>query len=170
MKKVFGLMMFGLLLLAACQDNDQPASDFTGNEATYALLQGSQYDIDGTVTIKEKNDGSAFIVVALSGTEGDIQHPVHLHLGNIAEPGADVYASLTPVLGKTGISETHLTKLADESAITYKQLIELVACVKVHLAASGPDKDIVLAGGNIGKASTDDSSGGRLGFGVCKSE
>ena len=40
---------------------------------------------------------------------------------------------------------------------------------KFTLAASGPDRDIVLAGGNIGVASSD-VAGGRAGVGICKSE
>jgi hypothetical protein len=59
--------------------------------------------------------------------------------------------------------------LADESTISYKQLIELNACIKIHLSSSGPDKDVVLAAGNIGEAAGD-VSGGRLGVSVCKSE
>jgi hypothetical protein len=48
-------------------------------------------------------------------------------------------------------------------------LIELDACIKIHLAASGPDRDIILAGGNIGNA-----EGARMAssdwIGICKSE
>jgi hypothetical protein len=62
-----------------------------------------------------------------------------------------------------------LTQLADETTVTYQEIVGLDACIKVHLAGSGPDKDIILAGGNIGKAYADDATSGRLGFGVCKS-
>ena len=98
------------------------------------------------------------------------EHPVHLHLGNISEPGADVVALLNPVLGSTGQSETLLKHLSDETPITYRELVDLNACIKVHLGASGPARDIVLAGGNIGIASTRDVSGGRASIGLCKSE
>ena len=157
-----------VVLFAACQENEVDQSEFTGNESSYALLAGSTYPISGTATFKEKTDGSTLITISVTGTEGEIQHPVHLHLGNIASPDADVSALLNPVLGKTGTSETVINKLADESAVTYKQLIELAACVKIHLAASGPDKNIILAAGNIGKSA--DVSEGRLKIGVCKSE
>jgi len=166
-KLIWGVL--AMVFIMSCQDNEKAKDDFTGNEVTYALLAGSEYNVDGSVTIREKNDGSAFITVTLSGTEGDIEHPVHIHLGNIATPGADVYANLNPVLGRTGKSETQLTTLSDESTVTYQQLIELFACMKIHLSASGPQKDIVLAAGNIGTAVADDSSLGRLGVGTCKS-
>jgi hypothetical protein len=155
-------------LVLACQDSDDAKSEFTGNESTYALAAGSQYNISGTATFREKVDGSTLITVELDGTSGNIQHPVHLHLGKIAVDGADIAALLTPVTGSTGKSETIITRLADDSQVSYAQLVALDACIKVHLAASGPDKDIILAGGNIGKAAKDDA--GRIGFGTCKSE
>ncbi|MEO7989532.1 MAG: hypothetical protein ABI663_08330, partial [Chryseolinea sp.] len=117
---------------------------------------------------KEKIGGSTLAVVNLTGTEGNLQHPVHLHLGELSTDGAAVAALLNPVLGKTGVSETSITKLADETTITYAQIIALQACVKVHLAASGPERDIILAAGNIG--SSKGAITGRLDIGICKSE
>jgi len=169
MKKLIWVLG-AMLLMVACQDNDQVKNEFTGNQAVYPLMAGSQYAIDGTVMFQEKVDGSAFITVLISGTEGKLEHPVHLHLGDISEPGADVYALLNPVLGSTGRSETTITQASDESPISYQQLIALNACMKIHLAASGPDRDVILAGGNVGASAADDTSTGRLGIGVCKSE
>lgn len=168
MKKLIGVLM-GMAVMVACQESEKAKDDFTGNQTIYPLVAGSQYNINGTVTFQEKNNGSTLITVALSGTEGAIEHPVHLHLGNIAEPGADVYALLNPVIGKTGLSETLLKQSSEETPISYRQLIELSACMKIHLAASGPDRDIILAAGNIGAAADDDSASGRLGVGVCSS-
>ena len=158
-----------VLFMVACQETETKKSDFTGNETTYALKPGSPYNIDGTVTFKEKTDGTALITLKLNGTDGNTQHPVHLHLGNISTDGAAVAALLNPVEGSTGESETNLKQLADESLITYKELLQLDACIKVHLSITGPDQKVILAGGNIGKAASDDTSGGRLGFGVCSS-
>jgi len=167
--KYFILFGFITLALAGCQENDSAKEDLTGNAATYALMPGSEYAIQGTVTFQEKVDGSALVTLQLTGTEGKLQHPVHLHLGAIGEQDAPLVAQLNPVEGSTGKSETLLTQLADESKITYNEIISLDACVKVHLGASGPDKDIILAGGNIGRAFSDDGAMGRLGFGTCKS-
>ena len=168
MKKVILGALAGALFVA-CQENERISVETTGNEMVYPLQKASDYNISGTVNIKEKCDGSSIVVVSLTGTEGDIEHPVHLHLGNISETGSDVAALLNPVIGSTGQSETLLRQLADETQITYRQLIDLNANIKVHLAASGPDRDIILAAGNIGVASTD-VSGGRAGVGLCKSE
>lgn len=165
MKKI----LVGMMLIAGwgCQDNDSVTTDFTGNETVYALQSGSVYPVSGTATFREKKDGSTIVVLTLTGTEGDIQHPVHLHLGNISSPDADVAALLTSVTGSTGKSETSISSLADGSTITYKQLIALGACLKVHLADSGPERDIILAAGNIGSSVGAKSSGE---IAICKSE
>ena len=168
MKRIVLALVVGMVI-TACQESENISVDTTGNEMVYPLQQASDYSISGTVSVREKCDGSSIVTVSLTGTEGDIEHPVHLHLGNISEPGVDVVALLNPVLGSTGQSETLLKQLSDETHITYRQLIDLNACIKVHLAASGPDRDIVLAGGNIGVASSD-IAGGRAGVGICKSE
>ena len=158
-----------LILLIGCQENEPVRDDFTGNEVVFSLEAGSVYPISGNATFKEKKDGNTLIMIELTGTEGNIQHPVHLHMGDIASPGAAVAALLNPVLGSSGKSETTFVMLADETPVNYSQLVEMNACIKIHLAASGPDRDIILAGGNIGSA-TGARKNGRMEFSVCKSE
>jgi hypothetical protein len=169
MKRITGIIAL-LAFLSACHETETAKSDFTGNESTYPLLPGSTYAINGTVVFKEKTDGSTLVRLELSGTAGDLQHPVHLHLGDLSTPDAAVAALLNPVIGKTGVSETLLLKLSDESVITYHELRQYNACIKVHLSDAGPDKNIILAGGNIGIASTPETTGGRNGMRVCQSE
>jgi hypothetical protein len=158
---------FALLLLMACEDNGETLDLFTGNEVVYTLEAGSTYAITGTLTIKEKKDGSAFILTELTGTEGSLQHPVHLHLGDLSVPDAEVAALLSPVLGSSGKSETTLTTLANETSVSYEQLVQLNACVRIHLAESGPGRDIILAGANIGTAIRA-ASNSRIGIAVCQ--
>lgn len=167
----FFVMLFLIVVTISCQEPEPARGEFTGNEMTYALLPASTYPVNGTVIIKEKTDGSSLIRIELSGTEGDIEHPVHLHVGNIETPDAAILALLNPVLGRTGISETNFTHLSDETLVLYEELIHLDASIKVHLAASGPDKDIVLAAGNIGSnVGGHGHHGGRVDVAVCKSE
>lgn len=168
MKNLLFLLVFSVLLIS-CQENVS-TNDFTGNETTYDLQSASQYNISGIVTLKEKRDGTTEVVVKLAGTSGESKLPVHLHLGDISTPGADVAALLTPVNAKTGISETVLKQLADETEISYSDLIKLNACVKIHLSDVGPERDIVLAGGNIGASMAKSIENGRTGFVPCKSE
>lgn len=167
MRKLVAIVL-GLFVMG-CHENQPALSEFTGNEITYSLQPGSVYPISGIVTFKERKDGSTTVVVNLDGTEGNLQLPVHLHMGDISAADADVAALLTPVTGTTGLSETRLTKLANEEPLAYADLINLEACIKIHLAETGPDRDIILAGGNIGAAALN-SDGGRLSISVCKSE
>lgn len=168
MKKL-GELMILLIIAAGCQKSDV-VSEFTGNQTTYDLQQGSQYAVSGTVIFKERKDGRITAVIQLTGTEGDIKHPVHLHLGDISKPGADVALLMSPVQGKTGRSETTFNALTDESVIDYQKLTALPACIKIHLGDTGPARDIILAAGNIGSSFTNSPAGGRLGISVCKSE
>lgn len=167
MKSWIGVLII-IVALYGCEES-QNVSDLTGNEATYALQQTSDFDVSGTVTFKEQRDGSALIVVELEGTDGDVELPVHLHMGDISEPDAEVAALLNPVLGSTGRSETNFVQLANETKLNYTDLIGLEASIKIHLSDVGPERDIVLAGGNIG-AIASKGFNGRVGIGVCKSE
>lgn len=145
-------------------------SEFTGNEVTYALQQTSDFKVNGIVTIKERRDGNTTVLIELSGTDGDVKLPAHLHLGDISTPGAEVAALLSPVLSQTGISETLISQLDDDTKLTYKDFLKMEANIKIHLSEFGPERDIILAGGNIGTLSTGDFKNGRVGIGVCKSE
>jgi len=168
MKNFLFLIGFSVILIS-CQENES-TNEFTGNEVTYDLQSISQYDISGVVTMKEKRDGTTQVLVNLTNTSGNSKLPVHLHLGDISTPGADVAALLSPVSTKTGTSETILKQLADESEISYSDLIKLNACIKIHLSDVGAERDIVLAGGNIGASMSKSIESGRIGFAPCKSE
>jgi hypothetical protein len=168
MKKLLLFTGFSILLFS-CQEN-MSTNEFTGNEVTYDLQSASEFNISGTVTLKEKRDGSTQVVLKVTGTSGESKLPVHLHLGDISTPAADVAALLSPVNAKTGTSETILKQLADESEVSYSDLLKLNACIKVHLSDVGPERDITLAGGNIGASMIKSIENGRTGFVPCKSE
>lgn len=172
--KVFLSVCLILVSALSCSQNDpiiEKESDFTGREITYTLESASEFDVSGTAVLKERIDLSTDIVITLNKTfQDNAQFPVHLHLGDISTDNADIAASLQPVSANNGISETFLTILADESKVTFDDIKEMDACIKIHLSASGPEKDIVLAAGNIGQAFARNPAGGRLKIGLCKSE
>ncbi len=170
MKKYFLPLTAWFALLAGCQETENKAGEFTGNEATYPLAAGNDYAVYGHVTFKERTDGSTLAVVQVSGTEGNRLHPVHLHRGDIATPDAEIALLMNPVQGATGRSETLIRRLADETPVTYAELISMHASVKIHLAESGPERDIILAGGNIGTAYSRPDGRMRAEIAVCKSE
>jgi hypothetical protein len=168
MRKLLCLAGFSIILFS-CQEN-MSTNEFTGNEVTYDLHSASEFNVSGTVTLREKRDGTTQVVVKVTGTTGASKLPVHLHFGDITTPAADVAALLSPVNAKTGTSETILKQLADESEVSYSDLIKLNACIKIHLSDVGPERDIILAGGNIGASMIKSIENGRTGFVPCKSE
>jgi len=93
-----------------------------------------------------------------------------MHLGAIDAPDADIALLLNPVNAAIGKSETIFSMLADESSISYKQLDCLEASIKIHLGDVGDDRNVILAGGNIGLSFKKANPGGRMGIAVCKSE
>ncbi len=159
------------LFLAGCQSNDSALdSAFTGNEATYDLQSGSIHGIKGTIVFKERKDGAISSIIQLLGTSGNGKHPVHLHVGDLSTPDADIALLLNPVLASTGRSETIITMLADETTLTYAQLTDFAASIKIHLGDVGADRDVILAAGNIGLSFTKANPNGRTGIATCKSE
>lgn len=140
---------FLIAMLSGCEKEETPETDFTGKSIVYQLVSGSEYDISGTATFKEKNDGSTLIVIKLYGTSGDSFHPVHLHYGTVEQEG-EMAAMLYPLNGSTGESITDLKMLADDSPINYAELLIFDGSIRVHLD-DGPNKDVILAYNNIGK-------------------
>jgi hypothetical protein len=148
-------------------------NDLTGNSVTYALEPASYWNITGTVTFNEKKDGTTRIEIKLNGltdTNADSEFPAHLHFGDVTTDKADVAALLKPVDLKTGVSKTDMSVLSDETLVTFDDLKKLGACVKIHLAAYGEGKNVVLAAGNIGSYVTEATPNGRAKIGICKSE
>jgi hypothetical protein len=167
--KRFAVLLMAVLLVAGCQEMEIP-TDLTGYETTYELVAASTHDVKGIVTFKERKDGFTNVVISLNGTAGSAKHPVHLHLGDITTPDAEIAAQLNPVAASTGMSETLLNSLADETPITYTGLMSLKASIKIHLSDSGPEREIVLAGGNVGQSYVEAISDGKSKSGVsnCK--
>lgn len=161
------LWVIALIVLASCQKSET-VSDFTGNQSTYGLVQASQYAVSGTVVFKERKDGGTTVQVQLKGTDGNTQLPLHLHMGDVSSNGAVVAALLSPVNAKTGISETVITQLADETKVSYKDLMKLAAYLNVHASDSGPESNVILAAGNIGANGTKMSA--NLQIGVCQTK
>lgn len=164
MKRLIYFFALVMIVPAGCDSNEaNTESDLTGNEVTYALYSGSDYGITGVITVKERKDGYADIKIKLEGSALDNSNrefPVHLHMGDVSIEGAEVAALLNPVASSKKESVTTLQQLSDETRVTYTQLTQLDACIKIHLSASGPESDIILAGGNIGAAQANEGSSG----------
>ncbi len=155
--------LIAVAVLAGCQ-KAEVVSEFTGNQASYGLVPASQYAVSGTVTFKERKDGATTVLVQLKGTDGTAQLPVHLHMGDMATNGAAIAAILDPANAKTGTSETIIAQLADQTKVSYRDLLKLSAYINVHASVSGPESAVILAAGNIGVNGTNPSSSARIGI------
>lgn len=167
MKNLLPLVI--VLFIFSCSENNSSEDDlYTGREISYELRQASGFPISGEVTFVERSDLAVEVRVHLSGTSGDIYHPVHLHNGDLSVPDAEILFLLNDVYGSSGESTTLVRELNDGSKFTFDHVQEFEGSVKVHLASYGPEADVVLAGGNIGAAKTEANENSKIA--VCKSE
>ena len=100
------VLLLATLAFFACSDDD-PVSEFTGNEMVYNLTADPQYyDGSGTVTFKERVDEGVTIGISMDPTGSGGLHPAHLHYGTYDIPDAEMAAMLNSVDATTGQSET----------------------------------------------------------------
>ena len=165
-----GLVLASSLIVACSNDDDSSVNLYTGREVVYTLDQASDFPVSGTVTFRELKTSVLEATIELKGTSGEALHPAHLHFGDISTPDAPMALALTDVAAATGKSVTSITQLMDETSFGYDDLLVFEGSVKVHLAADGDGKKVVLAGGNVGKSATPANSNGRRAIAVCSSK
>ncbi len=171
MKVIFSYLAIILIATSCNNSKTLENQEYTGREISYPLLQASEFPINGEVTFKERSDKSVEINVKLSGTEGEIYHPVHLHSADISTPDAPIAVLLNDLYGKTGTSSTIISRLADEKPFRFDDIPQYFGSVKVHLSSYGDGINVVLAGGNIGLAvGKEQKVNGRVKIAVCQSE
>ena len=144
---IWALTVFATLFMG-CSDDDTDTMDppFQGDAKSYALMSRADASISGTATFEENEDGTATVILDLSGTsEGS--SPAHIHANSAAE-GGDIAVSLEPVDGSTGMSTTVVTMLDNGTAITYDELLEFDGYINVH--QSSDDLSTIIAQGDIG--------------------
>lgn len=140
------------LLLTACDKADDASDAFTEKQVAYTLASATDYNIQGVATFREKTNGDLQLTVQLENTVAGGQHPGHMHYGTVDVPGSDIALMITPVDGETGTSVTTFNQLADGTSFDFGDLMGFDGSLKVHLDG-GANKDVVLAGANIGQNS-----------------
>ena len=134
-----------LATLVAQGDIGQNA--LTGNSKEYVLDSVAEPTISGTATFFERENGTTLVTIALVGTPDGGSHPAHIH-DNSAAVGGGIAVGLTPVNGTTGMSKTQVSQKADETAISYSELLQYNGYINVHV--SSDDLATLVAQGNIG--------------------
>jgi len=154
MRLICLFLLASAVILTACNNEGEENANYTGREIQYNLLEGSYLETttSGMVTIKERLDKSAEIKLVIDGTLNNAQHPVHLHYGNLQDNGlvAEFLNNMEDIGNNRSQSITHLTQLADGTAITYDQLVKMNGSIKVHFEEDGALKDVILGATNIG--------------------
>lgn len=139
-------------IFSACQQEDSPA--FTGKTLTYPLIEGAYFDqaTAGTLTVREKADGTVQLAIEIVGTMDGANHPVHLHHGSLLqnETVAQYLSPLQDAGNQRSVSITDLTGL-DSQPITFEAFQQLDASIKIHFEETGEMRNVLLGATNIGK-------------------
>lgn len=120
----------------------------TGNEIVYDLAMADVPNISGIATFSERENGEALAVIALEGTFDTDVHPGHIHMNTAAE-GGDIAFTFNPVIGATGISQTNVSALNDNSSFGYTDILDFDGYINIHLSAD--NLEFLVAQGDIGQ-------------------
>ncbi|MDN3670576.1 hypothetical protein QWY93_14735 [Echinicola jeungdonensis] len=137
-----------IILFSSCEKWEE--SIYTGNELEYDLTTVSAgYNYTGKAVIKEMSNGRLELTITLEGEPENRNYsfPVHLHSGPYGEVGAEIFQKLNPIDIRTLKSVTILSIELDFE----KMENSFDGHIKVHLASEGPDYDVILVAGNVGK-------------------
>ncbi len=154
MRLVSLFLLAFVAVLAACNNEGEESSIYSGRETQYTLLEGSYLETttSGTITIKERTDKSVEIQLSMDGTLNDAVHPVHLHYGSLQDDGlvAKFLNNLEDAGNNRSQSITHLTQLPDGTSVTFDEFLGMDGSIKVHFEEEGALKNIILGATNIG--------------------
>lgn len=140
-----------MLCFSCSQQEDQV---YTTREARQTLHPAnSMFEYEGEVIFKEMLSGEIEVVIELKGDKGNEAYffPAHLHFGTYDTPDAHLAAMLAPVDIRTLKSATVVSELSDGTKFRFDNLDQFEGHVKIHLAADGPDYEVILSAGNIGE-------------------
>ncbi|WP_240686675.1 hypothetical protein [Algoriphagus formosus] len=149
-KLLLSIMIIGLGF--ACSDPEPDT--YTGKVAEYELYKSSDFDFNGTLTVKELVGGKLELSIILDGanSNSNVSYPAHLHFGNYQLQDAPIAFVLNSVPANSLQSVTVLEQLSDGSRLSFEDFALFDGHVKIHLANDGPDYEVILVAGDIGLA------------------
>ena len=117
----------------------------------YYLYRVGSIPISGHVDFTDLGNGILEVNIVLENTIEAIDHPAHLHFGNVDEQGELAFA-LNDVTGLTGLSVTLLdnVSLSSGEVLTYELLHKMNGSVKIHRDGKWYVNETICTG-NIGK-------------------
>lgn len=134
------VLAVSMFMTSSCKKDDPIPESYV-----YNLQVRDQLGITGTVTFTKKSATVTTITLKVNGASAK-NHPAHIHANSIAQ-GGPIVLSLNDV-DAAGNSVTDVTRLDDNTAITYEQLINYDGYVNVHESAT--ELGIIVAQADIG--------------------
>ncbi|MBZ9779579.1 CHRD domain-containing protein [Psychroflexus sp. CAK8W] len=123
-------------------------NELTGESKNYELEERAVPGISGSVLFEERLNGEALATISLEGTPDGGEHPAHIHMNTAVEGGGILY-TFNPVNGTTGMSQSNVAALDDETEFGYADVLGVDGYVNVHLSAD--DLGTIVAQGDIGQ-------------------
>lgn len=123
-------------------------NELTGVSKVYTLNPVAVPTISGTATFFQRKNGEALAVLNIANTPAGGVHPAHIHMGSVATAPGAIKFTFNPVNGTTGMSKTNVSKLDDQTAFGYSDVLTVNGYVNVHLSADA--LATIVAQGNIG--------------------
>ncbi|WP_246034751.1 CHRD domain-containing protein [Polaribacter aestuariivivens] len=122
-------------------------NDLSGESKAYVLAEKDVPGISGTATFYKRVNNTALAVLNIQNTPAGGMHPAHIH-ENDAATGGDIAFTFNVVNGDTGMSNTQVETLDDNTPITYDDILSFDGYINVHLSAT--QLGTIVAQGNIG--------------------
>lgn len=141
-------ILSSLFLWTACSDSSTGniPDELTGESVTYDLSSANESSIDGAVSFDERVDGDIQVTIELNGLDEEEEYLVGVYKNTALEEG-DLLIDLKSVEGSAGENELIITVDEDGESLTFGDLLETNAHIRVYLSG---DTDTVLAHADIG--------------------
>ena len=161
-------IVFGVAILMSC---DESGTDPVTDTLRFDLFQSSDFDYSGVMEVYENSTGVLTVDIQLLGAQASgVVFPAHLHFGPYDAPEAEIAFMLNPVSGDNLRSMTELGPLTNGNNLSFEDFKAFDGHVKVHLAADGPDYEVILVSGNVGVNYTAGSSIDVNKISICSTE
>lgn len=136
-------------VFVSCDNDDDlnPVTDPVLDFVKYDLEERSDSGVSGEAKFNEQEDGSVQLILELDGTSSGNSHPAHIHMNTAVEGGGILY-TFNPVDGTSGMSQSNVAALDDDTEFGYADVLTVDGYVNVHLSAD--DLATIVAQGDIG--------------------
>ena len=122
-------------------------NELTGESIIYLLSEVDMSGVSGRTTFYGRTNGEALAIIELQNTQIDGVHPAYIYSNDVATTG-DIIFTFNPVDGNTGISQTNLAVLDNDTVFGFEDVLGVNGHINVHL--SEILINMIIAQGNIG--------------------